>query len=156
MTLATSTSEDPVQTVIDLLDGTAEADWPGGTKPSSIEKQWESDQRTKGNRSDPAAYVWSPDVGTQEPLSTAGETKDQVETIAVDVWALDDTQADAIAGDVTSILEDYWHDKQANTTWDRIRPQSTDDRRAETLARRSDHHVISVTVQLRREDSIGT
>lgn len=153
---ATSTSTDPVQTVIDLLSGTTAANWPSGTKPDPIEHQWDSTQRTKDNRSGVAAYVWSPDIGTQEQLSADGATKDQVETIDVDVWSADPVEANDVAGDVVAILEDYWNDKQANTEWHRIRPQSTDDRRAETLARRADHHVVSVEVQLRREDSIGT
>ena len=156
MTLATSTSSDPVQAVIDLLDGTPEADWPGGTKPNPIEKQWASTQRTKGNRSNPAAYVWSPDVGTREQRGAEYDDVIQTETIGVDVWATSDDDADGVAGDVVAILEEYATDLREHTEWVAIRPTQADDRRAETLARRSDHHVVSINVELMRDDSTGT
>lgn len=153
---ATSTSDDPVQTVVDLLNGTASGDYPNGTKPDPIEKQWDSAQRTKMNRQGTAAYVWSPDPGTQDSLSAASETKDQDETVGVDVWGTDAATTNTVAGDVISILEDYWNDRSDNTEFDRIRPEGTDDRRAEAVAIGADHYVVSVEIQLRREDPIGT
>lgn len=167
---ATSTSTDPVQTVIDLLTGTPADEWTGD-KPDPIERQWAHDFNWKQNQNGPSAYVWSPEVGTQDQLSADGTVKDQTETIGVDVWAPTPTPAYGgvygatygsadvavtVADDVVAILEDYWNDRTANTRWHRIRPQSVDDRRAEAIARRADKHVISVQVQLRRETSIGT
>lgn len=151
-----STSTDPVDTIIDILDGTAQSNWPNGTKPSTIEKQWEHTFQWKKNQANPAAYVWSPERGSQDQFGPDHETKIRGETIDVDVWALDDSNVDSISGDVISILEDYWMDSQENTQWDRIRPESPDDRRAEKLARMTDHYVVSVRVALEREASMGT
>lgn len=155
MSLATSDSDDPVVTVVELLDGTSAADWPG-TKPTHIEKQWESDQRTKGNRSGPAAYVWSPADGTRDQLGAEYDTVVQTETVGIDVWTLDDERSDGVAGDVVAILEEYATDNRENTEWVTIRPTQIDDRRAETIARRTDHHVVSVSVELMRDDATGT
>ncbi|QLG62831.1 hypothetical protein [Halorarum salinum] len=153
---ATSASDDPVQTVIDLLSGTAEADWPGGIKPDPIEPQWESDFRTKSNRSAPAAYVYSPEDGSREQFGAEYETVDQTETVRVVVWAPDETATNAVSSDAIAILEDYANDTRENTEWVTIRPSPVDDRRAEMLARRADQAVVAVDVELRRDDSTGT
>ena len=152
---ATSTSTDPVQSVVDILDGYSSAQWPND-KPTYIEKQWESSFRDKSKRNDPAAYVYSPDRADTRAFGRDANTRIQGEVIAVDVWALDSDEAATVAGDVQSILEDYWEDGKANTTWNRIRPEDPDDRRAEALARRADHFIISVRVQLEAERSMGT
>jgi len=153
---ATSDSSDPVQTVVDLLDNTDSDNWPNGTKPTYIERRWDVDFGTKANRADPAVYVHSPEAGTHEQLSTAGDTKHREETIAAEVWAVAQPDHDAIASDVRAILEDYWDDSDGNTNWDRIRPRRDDDRRQEHFAQRTDHYVTSITIELHRDSSIGT
>ncbi len=156
MALATSTSTDPVQTIEDLLTGTVSGDYPNGTKPDPIEKHWESEYRTKANRSGTAAYVRSPQVGEQEQISTAGETKDQTERVDVEIWGDDQGTVATIAGDVEAILEDYWNDRTANTQWTRIRTLGQDDRRQEQQLPAHGKFVIAVRVELRRENQIGT
>jgi len=153
---ATSDATGPVQTVVDLLDGTDSGNWPTGPKPTHIEQSWESDYRTKTNRSDPAAYVRSPEDGTIDEFSARSTVKEEDETVVVAVWALDDSVVSDIAGDVVSILEDYWSDRTANTNFNRIRPQRVNDARQQHIARRTDHYTISVRVALRRERSLGT
>lgn len=151
-----TTSTDPVQTVVDILDGTAESNWPNGTKPTHIEKQWQSTFQTKSNRDRPAAYAFSPERGTQDQFGRNADTKVRTETIEVDVWTTSASDTDSIAADVITILEDYYNEGKTNTQWNRIRPAEADDRRSETLAQRTDHHVISVQVHLEREGSMGT
>ena len=153
---ATSNSSDSVQTVVDLLDGTDQNNWPTGTKPEYIERSWDSDYRTKSNRADPAVYVRSPEDGTIESFSARSTIKDESETVVAAVWATDDSTASDIGGDVVSILEDYWNDRQANTQFHRIRPRRVNDARQEHVARQTDHYTITVRVHLRRERSIGT
>lgn len=153
--MATSTSTDPVQTVIDLLDGTSSSDWPN-TKPTNIEKRWTTSYRTKTNRSNLSCYVHSHDIGEQDALSTAAETKDEQEHVRVECWSPTESDAVDCGGDVKSILEDYWDDRTTNTTWQRIRPQSVDDRRAEAQAMGADMYVVAVDVLLRAENAIGT
>lgn len=158
---ATSSSDDPVQTIIDLLSGTAEADWPNGTKPDPIEDRWTTSRNEKRRRKSPAAYVHSPDIGTQEQYGRDADVKVQTEVIDVDVWARDSGDADTIASDVITILEDFWNDSKANTNWNRIRPQSVNDRRGEdsfetVMGRRHNQYIISPRVELEREDSMGT
>lgn len=166
---ATSDSTDPVQTVIDLLQGTQteygqlygvsygdSGEWPSGPKPDPIEGQWDSDFRTKSNRQHPAAYVHSPAVGLRDPAGRRFSATMQDETVRVAVWSPDPDEADALAGDVVDILGNYANDGGCNTVWRQIRPQEIDDRRAEMLARRADHAVVAVDVLLRREDRTGT
>jgi hypothetical protein len=152
----TSSSDDPVQAVIDLLSGTSSSNWPNGPKPTYIETSWETDYQTKANRADPAVYVRSPEDGTIESFSARSTIKDESETVVAAVWATDDSTASDIAGDVVSILEDYWNDRQANTQFHRIRPRRVNDARQEHVARQTDHYTITVRVHLRRERSIGT
>jgi hypothetical protein len=153
---ATSSADDPVQTVVDLLKGTDSSNWPNGTKPTYIERRWDVDFETKTNRADPAVYVHSPEDGTHEQLSAAGEHKLQQETVAAEIWAVDETDHGTVTSDVRAILEGYWNDRSGNTTYDRIRPQTGDDRRQEHIARRTDHYVTSIRIELHRDTSIGT
>lgn len=158
---ATSSSLDPVQTVIDILSGTAEADWPNGTKPNPIEDRWTSNRNEKRKRQTPAAYVYSPDIGTQEQFGRDADVKVKIDTIDVDVWARDSDTAFTVADDVVSILEDYWNDSQDKTQWNRIRPQSENDQRGtdspETvMGRRHNQYILSPRVELHREASMGT
>lgn len=171
---ATSQSHDPVQAVIDLLSNTAEADWPSGVKPNPIEPEWLTGPQQKANEDGPAAYVQSPDRGQREALSADWDVADQRETVEVEVWSRSNVpgygqdhgasygtatdHAATIASDVLAVLEDYVNDKQANTRWDRIRPvqDPVDDQRLEASALRASQKVVSVRVELRREDSIGT
>jgi len=153
---ATSSASGPVQTVVDLLENTDSNNWPTGPKPTYIERSWDVDYRTKKNRADPAVYVDSPEDGTIESFSARSTIKDESETVVAAVWATDDSTASDIAGDVVSILEDYWNDRKANTTFNRIRPQRVNDARQQHVVRRTDHYAISVRVHLRRERSLGT
>lgn len=154
---ASSSADGPVQTVLDLLSGTAAATWPNGTKPEPIEELWETDMRTKGNRSSVAAYVWSSDVGTREQHGASYDQAIVTEVVSVAVWADDDPDlAAAVAGDVVAILERYANDTRDRTTWVTIRPTIVDDRRAEALARRADHHVQVVEVELLRDEPTRT
>lgn len=158
---ATSTSTDPVQTIVDLLDGTAEPNWPGGTKPTYIERRWDSSRNEKRRRKDPAAYAFSPDIGTQRQYGPDADTKIRTEVIDVNVWARDHAVADTVASDVITILEDYWNDGQASTAWNRIRPQSADDQRGEdtletVMGRRDNQYIITPRIELEREGSMGT
>lgn len=151
-----TTATDPVQTVVDLLADTDSANWPNGTKPTYIERRWDVDFETKANRADAAVYVHSPEDGTHDQLSTAGDHKLQQETVAAQIWAIDETDHGDITGDVRAILEDYWNDPSDDTTFDRIRPQAGDDRRQENIARRTAHYVTQITIELHRDTSIGT
>jgi len=153
---ATSSASGPVQTVVDLLENTDSSNWPTGPKPTYIKRSWDVDHRTKSNRADPAVYVDSPEDGTIESFAARSTIKDESETVVAAVWATGDGTASDIAGDVVSILEDYWNDRKANTTFNRIRPQQVNDARQQHVARRTDHYAISVRVHLRRERSLGT
>lgn len=169
-----TTSADAVQTVIDILDaydggygsagyGTSAyaSSWPSGTKPDPIEYRWDSSRNEKRKRKTPAAYVYSPDIGTQEQFGRDADVKVQTEIVDIDVWARDAATANTIASDAVSILEDFWNDSKAYTQWNRIRPQSTNDRRGEEspetiMGRRHNQYIVSPRVELEREDAMGT
>lgn len=156
MALATSTSTDPVQTIVDLLSNTVSGDYPNGTKPDPIEKHWDSQYREKVNRDGVAAYVRSPETSSTDQLSVDADTKVQMERVNVQVWG--NTEADVVnaAGDVEAILQDYHNDRGDNTAWSRIRVLGQDDRRQEETRHPRGKHVVAVEVRLRREASMGT
>lgn len=150
-----SNSDDPVQTVIDILQNTDESNWPNGNKPDIIESRWTSDFRVKLNQTGPAVYVHSPEPGTHDAYSASGSTKVQMETVGVQVWSDAETSHNNVRDDCQTILEDYWNDTDGSTNWDRIRPVSQDDRRQQHIGRRTDIYVTEIRVELERDSSIG-
>lgn len=155
--MATSSSTDPVQTLIDLLTGTPQASWPNGTKPTHIEAWPDTSHDKRLKRADPSVYIRTGQPGDQQPLSKDADHSLNTETVHCDIYSPDKTEAYTIAEDVEAILEDYWHDENGDTEWTHgIRPQGKEDLREEHSARRSGQYVVRVPVRLLREDTVGT
>lgn len=157
MSVPTSTSADPVETVVDLLSDD-DATWANGTEPSIVETYWTSDAAMKINRADDAIYVRSPEIGDWTFLSAEQEDKDERQTVAAEVWSTEQSRHDDMVGDAIAILEDFVDSTtaNANTEWRKITPQSENDMRQDHVVRRTDHYVTQIIIELRREASIGT
>lgn len=140
--MSVSTSTDPVEAIIDILTGTAAAEWTtAGAKPVHIERQEASSQNVKGNRSDDALYVHRSADTSMTPLGAEVARVDESSLVNVDVWTLESSaQAEAIGDDVKRILFQYANDNHAATRFGRIRPETVSDVRSETIPTQADHY----------------
>lgn len=159
MSLADSTSSDPVQTIVDLLDGADASLW---TNASPIVEAFEdSSQQTKEHRRDPALYCWSPVDGNFEEFDAEYSHRETGETIEIQVWCLGDSHADGqvdanqYASDIVSILDEYARDNYNRTQWHQIKPDSVTDERAGKPYRDTDHFILRVQCTLDSLDETG-
>lgn len=145
---ATSTSNDPIQTIIDLLTGEPNTAWHADTPPTDIENRWDTGQQARMNNSDPALYVWTPTDAGFEDFSADGERLVEDRTIQVEVWSYTESKTRLYHQDLINILSDYMRDNQQNTQWHQITPDSASDYRQEKNAQRTEHYVMTVNFSL--------
>lgn len=145
----TTTDDDPVGAVVDLLSGAPDAVWTDATPPAHIERFSDRSQQTKQNRSDPAIYVWRPGGVESQRFSADGEARVDTHTVMVEVWCLQDKQlVEDYRVDAQGILEDYEDDHFRRTPFQHLIPQSAEDRRHESPFRHTSHYLESVTVEV--------
>jgi hypothetical protein len=153
---ATSSSEFAVETVVDLLDGTADAEYKlTQSKPDRINPIWEYDHNDRVNYADPAFYVWSPTDADISKFSIDGDNLLEDTSVEVLIFTLDATKTKNYQRDVLEILSDYYDDNTDNTSYYEIAPQSASDLRNEHISGRTDHYIASVTVETNRFGDAG-
>lgn len=157
---ATSDADDPVETILGLLDGSAESNWTGGGKPPYIEPRRKTSIQEKLNRRQPGAYARSPENGTRESIGAEWDTVHQQEVVRVAIYSRDADRSATLAGDVASILDQYSHDFHEHTNWMVIRAVAIDDQRddestATVMGRRANQYIHEVRVELGRADQTG-
>jgi len=153
---ASSTSEFATQTIVDLLDGTADADYDRTQNaPDRIAPIWEFDHNDRINYPDPAFYVWSPTDASIEKFSIDGDNLLEDSTIETLIFTLDATKTKEYQRDVLEILSDYYDDNEDRTDYYEIAPQSVSDLRNEHISGRTDHYIASVTVETNRFGNAG-
>lgn len=151
--MSVSSSRDPRQAVLDVLDASTVGDWSNaGAKPGTIGAVDDSTFETKTNRQGDAIYVWSPNPG---PLTSHGAGTEKVieePVVQVEAWTTNgDARADDLRRDAQSIVLSYAADNIDRTNWHSFLPENTEDRRHESqAARRGDHHVGAVQFTLDR------
>lgn len=151
--MSTTTSIDPVQTVLDLLNAATAGDWSnaGGT-PSRIARSSEYPQSDKAAyEAGDAIYVY---VSGGEGIDPEGtDTFTEQFRVSCDLWTLNgEDRAHAIARDIQDILNDYWTDNSTATNWTTVRPFDIQDYRHETFADFGQHDRLLVESQLMRLD----
>jgi len=151
---ATSTAGDPVQAVVDLLNGAQSSVWTN--QAPEVYLQWDVTQRGRETNNNPALYVWSPVEGTFDPLAADYTRLDEEQTIEIDVWTLDPEITATVATDVIQFMSEYGNDNEDKTEFLHLRPESTGDARAEHIARQTDHYITTVTVAVRNLRDTGT
>lgn len=145
---ATSSASDSVKTIYDLLTGAASSNWTNADP--DVYYRWEiTSKDIEGVISKPTFGVWSPVEGTLEAFDAEYDHIDETETVEVLIIAQTDTQAAQYADDTIDFLSKYGNDNESNTNFHRIRPTSVNDARAETIARKTDNYLASVTVEMR-------
>lgn len=149
MSVSTS-SRDPVQAVVDILDGYTT--WTN-TAPA-VFRQQDVSQKARENRSDPTIYVWSPVDGTLDQFDAEYSTYDETQVVECSIWVLDTAGEDSSTevlqyrDDTIDILGDYANDNGQNIAFHHIRPTSTTDSRQEHITRRTDHLIMSVQADI--------
>lgn len=149
--MSVTTATDPVEAILDILAGTADADWVNaGAKPAHIERQETSTQNVKGNRSVDAIYLHRPADTSMTPLGAEVARVDEESVVNVDVWTITSAaHAEALGDDVKRILFSYANDNQTTTPFGRIRPETVNDVRGEKIPTQADHYREIVGVRLR-------
>ena len=152
-----STEDDPVDAVIEVLEGYS---WTNTTP--EVWRQSEQDQQYRENNPDPAIYVWSPVDADLSALGAKREKTDESWTVECSIWILSDASTDAYnickqyQSDLVDILEDYVTDNYENLNFYNVRPQSVTDSRQESIASRTDHLVMGVQAELNNLRDSGT
>ena len=151
---ATSNASDPVQAVVDLLNGAATSVWTNADP--EVHLQWDVSQRGKENNPDPALYVWSPVEGNFDAFDGEYSSLDETQTVEVDCWTMDAQETATLSDDVIQFLSEYGNDNESNTQFLHIRPSSVNDARAEHIARQTDHYIATLQITVRNLRDTGT
>lgn len=146
---AVSSSPDPVQATVDVLQDASQFGAWTLTEPI-VEKQHQTTQKTKQNRTETAIYVWSPVDSDLQQFDGEHSAIDSNETVEVAVWHL--AQADGSGHtdckvyqeDLINYLQGYANDNETNTEFHQVRPTGSNDSRHERVARRTDHYIMGV------------
>lgn len=153
--MSVTASNDPVQTVLDLLDAAVAGEFsnPNG-KPTRITRSSEYAPSDKSAyEAGDALYVYASGGSGIEAQGT--DTYTEAFRVSTDIWTLDgEDVAHAIARDVQGVLNDYWTDNSTATVWTTVRPFDIQDYRHETFADFGQHDRLLVEGRLMRNGSV--
>jgi len=140
-----STSDDSVQAVIDILDGYT--GW-SLTAPD-VYHQHDVSQSDKQNKPDPAIYVWSPADADLSQFSGDNDSLIDRRVIEASIWVLD-SSSDCFTyqDDVVDLFQDYADDNYSNLNFHHIRPSSVTDSRSEKITTQTDHYIMAVQADM--------
>ena len=139
-----SPSDDPVQTVADILDGYT--GW-SLTAPE-VYKLQELSQQQRENNPDPAIYVWSPVDGSLDQFDAEYSNIDETRTVECQVWTLDGTNAETYHQEIINLLATFANDNYDRTNFHHIRPTSATDSRSDHIRQLTDHYILSVQAEV--------
>lgn len=154
--MSTTNADHHVQAVIDLLEAAANTAWPNDTPPD-VYRYWDRAQSEKGPGADmpPHLYVWSPTSSSKERFSMDTDDYDRTDAIEVQVWSLDATEVKDYQQAAAAVLEAYLDDNKTETPYQTVDPVGENDFREQKTARRTEHYIMSVEVDLRGLDAVG-
>lgn len=139
----------PADQIKSLLSQTSGGNWTG-EKPT-VKHYWDDAQgeRGPGASQAPVLYVWQPTSSTLDRFSMDGTRFDRGDTVRVQVWSLDERRAVQVQRDVTAFISEYLDDNAVQTPASDIAPVTEDDFREQNPARKTDHYVMSVEIEIR-------
>lgn len=139
----------PADQIKSLLAQTSGGNWTGD-KPT-VKHYWDDAQgeRGPGASQAPVLYVWQPTSSTLDRFSMDGTRFDRGDTVRVQVWSLDERRAVQVQRDVTAFISEYLDDNAVQTPASDIAPVTEDDFREQNPARKTDHYVMSVEIEIR-------
>ena len=131
--MSVTSTKDPVQAVVDILDNEAASAWPSNTAPDRIERAEESDPSQKEGdqrRSQVSLYVQNLADGDLRKQHAAGGL-DERYVIEVQVWTGDSADTNAYyRAIIEDIMPAYYTDNNDLTNFYDIAPESSGDARA--------------------------
>jgi hypothetical protein len=139
----------PADQIKSLLAQTSGGNWTGD-KPT-VKHYWDDAQgeRGPGASQAPILYVWQPTGSTLDRFSMDGTRFDRGDTVEIQVWSLDEGRAVQVQRDVTDFISEYLDDNAVQTPASDIAPVTEDDFREQNPARKTDHYVMSVEIEIR-------
>ena len=147
MSVPQSNSDDPVEIVIDILQG-----YSSWTLETPTVKRWEEvaqSERGPGHGQPAELYVLREPTQDHETLDAEGSTVTETGSVTIFTYSLDPAEAYQYNQDVIRLLEEYIRDNYQNTNLHNIEGEESNDYRAEHLTRKTDHFVDSHTVGYR-------
>jgi len=152
----TSSEENPVDAVKDLLEGQPSSSWTNADP--TIEYHWDVPYSEKGPADDQPAelYVWSPVDSTLEQLSASGDFLDEGHSVEVQIWSLSDPETADYMRDVIQIFGDYLDDNTDTTEFITLPPTSARDLRSDKIPQKTSHYIAQVEIEPRKLTSAGT
>lgn len=147
--MSVSSSTDPVQTVVDILQNAST--WSeAGSAPDHIERYSATDFSRKERRDTvDAVYVIQSDPGSSEQIGAGADPYRDEKVVRAEVWTPEsETLAHQYFLDVRSIANGYATDNEQQTEWTRIATIGDDDARASARARGVDHYIYAALIEL--------
>lgn len=143
---ASSSSNDAVDTIIDLLDGSGTGDWQNANP--SVQAVSEVSQSGMENNPDPTLYVWSPVSTSYSEFDAEGSRLVEDRSVEIMVWTLNRVETGQYYNDLVDYLSQYMRDNYSNTNWHKITPSEGNDYRSEKITQKTDHYVATLQVDL--------
>lgn len=151
-----SSSNDPVQTVIDLLSGYA-----GWTHSApEVYEQEEVSQQEKISNPDPAIYVWSATDASLDQFDAEYSAIDETIPVECAIWIMGSSAYDTSSrvndykDDTIDFLAQYANDNEQQITFHHIRPVSFTDNRSEKVSNMTDHEIATVQANVHNHRDI--
>ena len=153
-----SESSQPEDAIVEVLDNIPQDSQEGlewsVEKPDIIEYAGERTPKARVNESRDAIYIFSDVDHDLTRLSADGDQLDSTGPVEIQIWTLesDDVapRCNEIQNEVIRLLGNLMDDNKDKTEQNNIQPTDKSDHRNESSARRSDHTVMSVTVEVNR------
>lgn len=146
---ATTTDTDPVDAIVDLLDGAPSATWDTADPTVLRWHDRTESERGPGQGQAPHLYAYQPAGGPIERFSADGALLWEPDApVEVWVYSLDESDTKTLAQNVIDFLDDYLDDQEANTPFVDIQPTSVEDFREQKLTQRTEHFTYRVEVAL--------
>lgn len=145
--MSTTDAGHHVENTKNLLQAAPDSDWRSVVP--SVREYWADAQseRGPGAGQPPVCYVWSPTDSTLDRFSIDDSEKQQTNTIEIQVWSLDPTEAVTVQEDVTRILSGYMDDNKTETPYSTVEPVVESDFREQKNARSTDHYITAVEIE---------
>lgn len=154
---ATSSSTQAQETIKDLLQGYG--GWTNATPNVFLVQEVAQSERGPGQGQPAELYIWSPTTDSLDAFDASYSHFDETRTVEIWIYTLEGDNLGSenveYQDDVIDFLSQYANDNTVNTTFNRIRPVSVDDRRSELMARDTDHTITSVEVELQNHRDTG-
>jgi hypothetical protein len=150
-----STEDNPVDAVTDLLQQTTDTDYTG-TKPKVVERIFERTPQARHNESRDAIYVWQPVDGELNRVSADGTLLHRIDSVEILIYVLEDeARAVQLQEDLIQFFGEYIDDNKQNTQFNDVQPTDLTDGRPENLPRDTGYHITGVTLQTRKRQSVA-